>query len=354
MEEFSISNGNLSKYYGTDANIVIPESVTSIQDFAFYGCENLETVVISEHVTSIGTHAFYGCEKLVSIEIPESVTLIGGGAFSCCKRLETITIPESVKSIGKSTFYKCERLKNIYLPDSIQSIDHSAFAFCTNLESIQLPASLLNIGENAFEECVSLKAVMIPESLTTIGKKAFINCVNLKNIIISENLKEVGENAFLTRSTLTFESNDTLFLKPVYFDSNWMLSFRRKEDESYKFINSYLPNLNLTEWKPYAKLILLVNFLETYSRHTGSQKENYEHACREHKIELLEFLISEKRYAPLNQALEIGVITSGDLQPYFDSITDRDQKVKLMEYKNKESQRESLLSNLEDELMNMF
>ena len=352
MEEFSIFNSKLSKYNGMDTNVVIPESVTSINDFAFYGCETLETVKIPKTVTSIGAHAFYGCECLRKIEIPESVTLIGGGAFSCCKRLETLSIPKTVKSIGKSTFYKCDHLKNVYLPDSIQSIDHSAFAFCRDLESIELPASLLTIGENAFEECVSLKAITMPKGLTTIGKKAFVNCVNLKNIVVSKSLKEVGENAFLTRSTLTFESNDTLFLKPVIFDDNWMLSFRRKEDESYKFVNSYFPNVNLTEWKPYAKLVLLVNFLETYSKHTGVQKENYEQACRENKTELLEFLINEKRYVPLNQALESGLITSVDLQPYFHRITDRDQKAKLMEYKNKES--ESLFSSLEDELMNMF
>ena len=352
MEEFSIFNSNLSKYNGTDTNVVIPKSVSSINDFAFYGCETLETVKIPETVTSIGAHAFYGCECLRKIEIPESVTLIGGGAFSCCKRLETLLIPQTVKSIGKSTFYKCDHLKNVYLPDSIQSIDHSAFAFCTDLESVELPASLLTIGENAFEECVNLKVITMPKHLTTIGKKAFINCVNLQKIVLSQHLKEVGENAFLTRSTLTFESNDTLFLKPILFDNNWMLSFRRKEDESYKFVNSYLPNLNLTEWKPYAKLILLVNFLETYPRHFGKKKEMYEQACRENKIELLEFLISEKRYAPLNQALEIGLITSADLQPYFHMITDRDQKAKLMEYKNKES--EPLFNSLEDELMNMF
>ncbi len=354
MGEFDIFSKNLNKYYGKDSHVVIPDTVTSIEDFAFYDCTHLESVVIPDTVTSIGGYAFYGCENLKEIIIPQSVSIIGGGAFSRCLRLESITLPDSIKSIGKSTFYRCERLKNIHIPESVHTIDRSAFGFCFELENLKLPDSLVTIGETAFEECVSLKEVILPKKVKTIGKKAFFHCVKLKYFVLNENIQEIGEHAFVTRSHIRFISNDTFNLKPKLFDPNWMVSFRRKEDETYNFVESYLPVSNINEWKPYARLILLVNFLEAYAMHNDKQKALYKEACRVNKIELIEYLVDEKRYVPLNQALEIGLIDSNDLQPYFEKITNRDQKAKIMEYKNKENKQDSSFSDLEDELLNMF
>ena len=101
-------------YYSGD--IVIPEtvnyegisySVTSIGDWAFYGCYELTSITIPNSVTSIGYRAFYGCSSLTSITIPNSVTSIGNGAFYGCSDLTSINIPNSVTFIGEGAFYNC-------------------------------------------------------------------------------------------------------------------------------------------------------------------------------------------------------------------------------------------------------
>ena len=91
----------------------IPESVTEIGDWAFYGCKNLTEINIPESVTEIGFYAFYGCKSLKEITIPESVTEIGNCAFKNCKNLTEINIPESVTKIGYGAFDGCKNLKEM-------------------------------------------------------------------------------------------------------------------------------------------------------------------------------------------------------------------------------------------------
>lgn len=94
----------------TDSSFTIPNSVTSIGDWAFNGCSGLMSVTIGNSVTSIGDNAFRGCTGLTSVTIPDSVKSIGSDAFSDCSRLTCITIPDSVTSIGEYAFYGCTRL----------------------------------------------------------------------------------------------------------------------------------------------------------------------------------------------------------------------------------------------------
>ena len=87
------------------ANLIIPNSVTSIGDYAFVECYGLTSVIIPNSVTSIGIFAFSPCPGLTSITIPNSVTSIGAGAFFGCSGLTSITIPNSVTSIWDYAFY---------------------------------------------------------------------------------------------------------------------------------------------------------------------------------------------------------------------------------------------------------
>ena len=81
-------------------DLVIPDGITSIRDYAFAGCIGLTSVTIPSSVTSIGSYAFYECSSLTSINIPEGVTNIGERAFYDCSNLASINIPVSVTSIG--------------------------------------------------------------------------------------------------------------------------------------------------------------------------------------------------------------------------------------------------------------
>ena len=113
-------------------------------------------------VTSIGNWAFYGCDKLTSITIPTSVTSIGEWAFSGCYNLTSITIPNSVTSIGEYAFYLCNNLTSVTIPKSVTSIGKEAFERCDNLTSIKIPKSVTSIGASAFSGCDKLTKIYIP------------------------------------------------------------------------------------------------------------------------------------------------------------------------------------------------
>ena len=109
-------------------DLVIPNSVTSIGDYAFYECSGLTSVTIPNSVTSIGTYAFRGCSGLTSVTIGNSVTSIERGAFCDCSRLTSVTIPNSVTSIGEHAFANCSELLDVYCyAEKVPSTESDAF-----------------------------------------------------------------------------------------------------------------------------------------------------------------------------------------------------------------------------------
>ena len=106
LESISVSIGN-AKYHGTGNCLIETESKTLI-----LGCKN-SVIPTDSSVTSIDSFAFSGCNGLTSITIPDSVTSIGEGAFYNCSGLTSITIPDGVTSIGWYAFYNCSGLTSI-------------------------------------------------------------------------------------------------------------------------------------------------------------------------------------------------------------------------------------------------
>ena len=109
------------------ANYVIPDSVTSIGNYAFAFCESLTSITIPDSVTSIGEGAFWKCTSLTSITIPDGVTSIGYAAFWNCNRLTGITIPDSVINIGIKTFYRCSSLNKVTFLGDAPRVSNDAF-----------------------------------------------------------------------------------------------------------------------------------------------------------------------------------------------------------------------------------
>ena len=186
---FSTSVSN-PMYYGADlylndelvTEIEIPDTISTIKSYAFYGCKSLTGVIIPDSVTSIGSSAFDGCSGLTSIEISDNVTSIGEHAFSACTSLTSVVIPDRVTSIGYYAFGYCTGLTEITIPDSVTSIGWSAFSNCTDLTSIEIPDGVTSIDYGTFYYCTGLTSVVIPDSVTSIGHEAFNNCSNLSNI----------------------------------------------------------------------------------------------------------------------------------------------------------------------------
>ena len=174
-------------------DLVIPDEVTEIKN-VFSGCKSIKTVTIPDSVTSIGEYAFSGCTNLESITIPDSVTNIGNSAFRS-SGLESVAIPSSITSIGEYTFYDCSNLKSVTIPSSVTSIGEYAFSACKKLETITIPDSVTNIGNSAFRSS-GLENVIIPGSVTSIDEDAFYECGSLENATISDGVASIGKDAF--------------------------------------------------------------------------------------------------------------------------------------------------------------
>jgi hypothetical protein len=142
----------------------------------------VRSVVIPKSVTRIEESAFVHYTKLENIVIPNSVKTIGAGAFSRCAKLENIVIPNSVTYIGQFAFAGCAKLENIVIPNSVTYIGSKAFAGCAKLENIVIPNSVTHIESKAFEGCIALRSLVIPASVTSIGAGVFSNCKYLESI----------------------------------------------------------------------------------------------------------------------------------------------------------------------------
>ena len=183
--------------------LIIPDSVTSIGDYTFYGCSSLTSVTISDSVKSIGEYSFSCCTSLDGITIGDSVTSIGKWSFFYCSSLTSVTIPDSVTSIGYRSFENCASLSNVKIGKGITSIGDWMFYYCPSLTSVTIPDSVTSIGSGAFSDCTGLTSVTIPNSVTSIGEYAFSGCTGLASITIGDSVTSLGNGSFSDCSSLT-------------------------------------------------------------------------------------------------------------------------------------------------------
>ncbi len=228
------NNGGDTSFCTEMTQVIIPDSVVTIGNYAFPYCMSLENVIIPDSVTSIGMGAFGGCISLKSITIPDSVTCIGEEAFYTCYNLASVTISNSVTSIGKSAFADCISLTNITIPYNVTSIERFMFSSCSSLTSIVIPDSVTCIGEGAFSDCYNLTSVTIPNSVSNIGNEAFTNCYKLVEVINRSSLdivagsEENGGVAYHAKQVHNEESkivNDDDYLFFTNSKANYLIGY---------------------------------------------------------------------------------------------------------------------------------
>ncbi|MDE5607476.1 MAG: leucine-rich repeat domain-containing protein, partial [Muribaculaceae bacterium] len=212
-------------------NLTIPNSVTSIGSYAFYGCSGLTgELTIPNSVTSIGGYAFDGCSGLTgTLTIPNSVTYISEYAFYGCSGLISVTIPNSVNSIGNSAFEDCSGLKDVTIEDGSETLSFGKDAFSNvPIEKLYLgryfTGSYYPDSMNPFSWHTSLSNLTIGNSVTKIGDDAFRGCSGLKNVIIEDG-----------SGTLSF-GDDVFYNVPIetlYLGRNFTCSSSKASDRPF-------------------------------------------------------------------------------------------------------------------------
>ncbi|WP_037271124.1 leucine-rich repeat protein [Ruminococcus flavefaciens] len=252
LEEIDLSNTSINTigdyaFWNCSklAEIKIPDTVTSIGNYSYYGTP-ITKLPDNGHIKTVGSYAFAECQNFGDITIPKSYTSFGSYAFQNCKGIKKLVIPPTVTSLGTQIFNGCTSLKELTLPYAATTLkgtqgdadvnqhcsvadlflvqnwswendnmDFStyaltkvtitggdvipkyAFSGMKYLEEIDLSnTKITTIGDAAFNNCVNLTTLKLPTSLKNINSYAFTNCESMTNFELPKNLRVIGEYAF--------------------------------------------------------------------------------------------------------------------------------------------------------------
>lgn len=212
LTEVEFANGCVLSTLGTNVfnscrslkDINLPNGITLIPEYTFSGCESLENITLPNGLENIGKYAFLWTKSLKTITLPNSLDKIFDYAFAR-SGLESVTIPEGVTTLSMYAFTECKGLKEVTLATTIKTFGNQVFTNCTSLTDVNLPEGLTLLGGYAFKGCTNLVTVKLPSTLTTFGNYTFQGCTSLKSIEIPENITYIGASKSATANSYAFD-----------------------------------------------------------------------------------------------------------------------------------------------------
>ncbi len=183
----------------SNSSYEIPSGVSTIKEYAFYGCSSINTISIPTSVKYLGTGAFNNCINLNQLSVPATLDCVGSDKspiFAGCENIKKITF------IGSGNWYDYgstdyeytpwqlskSTLAEVIVSDNLSSVGNYALSGCVNLSTITIGNSVSSVGTSAFKGCSALKELTLPACLNSVGSTenpAFEGCTNIKTIIFA-------------------------------------------------------------------------------------------------------------------------------------------------------------------------
>ena len=229
---------------GNGVSVIIGNNVTLLPDYLFYtSSSGYATNIISVEFeegstcTSIGDFVFTNCSQLNSIIIPDSVTTIGNSAFYGCSKISSITIGNGVTTINDYAFASCTGATTLTMGSNVTTISNYAFNGCSSISSITIPDSVTLIGYYAFANCIGATSITIGKSVALIQNQAFYNCYSVEKI--NFNATALGD----------FESNQNVFCLSAQnpIERDLFIGNNVTKIPAYSFANAYIKSVTFEE-----------------------------------------------------------------------------------------------------------
>lgn len=227
---YSADKSRLIYCFEEKTSFVVPESVTTIDPYAFCLQIKLKEIVLHNGITSIGNAAFMACSALKEMVVPKQVKKISCDCFDGCTSLRRIILPDGLEGIGSCAFRQCKSLEKIQLPDTVKDMNAGCFEGCATLREIEIPAGVENIG--GFMFCSSLQKVILHKGAKRINSYAFRFCDHLKEINLPEGLEYIGDRAFYPASLkkLVFPVSLQNIGCEAFYHNKWLRSIEFKSN----------------------------------------------------------------------------------------------------------------------------
>ena len=259
-------------------NLTFGKYLKVVDKYMFSYCTGLENVYIPDSITSVNMWAFRGCSALKSVRFSENLSQIGDYGFSECTSLDNVVFPTSMTSTSDNSFSNCTSLKNLDLGKNLLVIGPSAFENDSILSAVNIPETVYGLGVGAFKNCVSLPYMKIPKGeLTTVSKESFKGCTGLEWVSLSENISSLGENAFEGCTNIKYVKSyamtppEGLVNFPSDVETNGTLFVPEDNDEYPDVLGDYQYSPTWENWGTFKRITenTLLTFL------TLNQSENH-------------------------------------------------------------------------------